>query len=170
MEDQEQHRERFASLVTEHSRSMFRAARALLDSDAAAEDAVGEAVLLAWQSFHRLRDPAAAKGWLVRIAINCAYGQRRKTGREVALEGLEERPAPERPEGPGGLWEAVRALPREQRLAVILYYYDDMSVAEIARTLGVPQGTVKSRLSRGRDRLRQILREEEQDGIGPQRI
>ena len=164
METQDPRREEFVSLVKANSRSLFRAARALLDSDAAAEDAVGEAVLLAWQSFHRLRDPAAAKGWLLRITVNCAYGQRRKMGREVPLEGLEERAAPERDEERAHLWDAVRVLPEDQRLAVLLYYYEDMSVAEIARTLGVAQGTVKSRLSRGRDRLRQMLREAEQYG------
>ena len=80
------------------------------------------------------------------------------------MEGLEERAAPERDEERAHLWDAVRVLPEDQRLAVLLYYYEDMSVAEIARTLGVAQGTVKSRLSRGRDRLRQMLREEEQYG------
>ena len=164
METQDPRREEFVRLVRGHSRSMFRAARALLDSDAAAEDAVGEAVLLAWQSFPRLRDPSAAKSWLLRICVNCACGQRRKTGREVALEGLEERVAPERDEERSYLWDAVRALPEDQRLAVLLYYYEDMPVAEIARTLGIAQGTVKSRLGRGRDRLRQMLREEEQYG------
>ena len=164
METQDPRREEFVRLVREHSRSMFRAARALLDSDAAAEDAMGEAVLLAWQSYPRLRNPAAAKSWLLRICVNCACGQRRKTGREVALEGLEERVAPERDEERSYLWDAVRALPEDQRLAVLLYYYEDMPVAEIARTLGIAQGTVKSRLGRGRDRLRQMLREEEQYG------
>ena len=164
MEEREDRRAEFAQLVTGHSRSLFRAARALLDSDAAAEDAVGEAVLLAWQSFPRLRDPSAAKSWLLRICVNCACGQRRKTGREVALEGLEERAAPERDEALSDLWRAVCSLPRDQRLAVLLYYYEDMPVAEIARTLGIAQGTVKSRLSRGRDHLRQMLREEEQYG------
>ena len=164
METQDPQREEFVRLVREHGRSMFRAARALLDSDAAAEDAVGEAVLLAWQSFPRLRDPSAAKSWLLRICVNCACGQRRKTGREVALEGLEERAAPERDEALSDLWRAVCSLPRDQRLAVLLYYYEDMPVAEIARTLGIAQGTVKSRLGRGRDRLRQMLREEEQYG------
>ena len=163
METQDR-QEEFARLVREHGRSLFRAARALLDSDAAAEDAVGEAVLLAWQSFHRLRDPSAAKGWLLRITVNCALAQRRRLGREVALEGLEERAAPEKDGEVSYLWDAVRALPEDQRLAVLLYYYEDMPVAEIARTLGVAQGTVKSRLSRGRDRLRQMLREEEQYG------
>ena len=164
METQDPRREEFVRLVREHGRSMFRAARAMLDSDAAAEDAVGEAVLLAWQSFPRLRDPSAAKSWLLRICVNCACGQRRKTGREVALEGLEERAAPEKDGEVSYLWDAVRALPEDQRLAVLLYYYEDMPVAEIARTLGIAQGTVKSRLSRGRDRLRQMLREEEQYG------
>ena len=164
METQDPRREEFVRLVREHGRSMFRAARALLDSDAAAEDAVGEAVLLAWQSFPRLRDPSAAKSWLLRICVNCACGQRRKTGREVALEGLEERAAPEKDGEVSYLWDAVRALPEDQRLAVLLYYYEDMPVAEIARTLGIAQGTVKSRLSRGRDRLRQMLQEEERYG------
>ena len=52
-------REEFAAAVTEHSRGMFRAARSILDSDADAEDAVGEAVLRAWQAWDRLRAPAA---------------------------------------------------------------------------------------------------------------
>ncbi len=58
---EEEERERFAALVTAHSRAMFRAARAILDDDADAEDAVVEAVLLGWQSFRRLRRPEAAQ-------------------------------------------------------------------------------------------------------------
>lgn len=66
---------------------------------------------------------------------------------------------------PSGLWDAVLRLPEDQRLAVMFYYYEDMPVAEIAKTLGVAQGTVKSRLSRGRERLRALLREEEAYGF-----
>ena len=66
---------------------------------------------------------------------------------------------------PSGLWDAVLCLPEDQRLAVMFYYYEDMPVAEIAKTLGVAQGTVKSRLSRGRERLRALLREEEAYGF-----
>ena len=164
MGENEELKSRFAALIQEHGRSMYRSARALLPGDAQAQDAVGEAVLLAWQSIPRLRDPSAAKSWLLRICVNCACGQRRKTGREVALEGLEERAAPEKDGEVSYLWDAVRALPEDQRLAVLLYYYEDMPVAEIARTLGIAQGTVKSRLSRGRDRLRQMLQEEERYG------
>ena len=158
----------FAALVQEHSRSMYRSARALLPGDTQAQDAVGEAVLLAWQSFEKLRDPKAAKGWLVKITVNCAYAQLRRDRRLVELEEAEQLAAPEKEELPENLWQAVLRLPEEQRLAVTLYYYEDMPVAQIARTLGVPQGTIKSRLNRGRERLRKLL--EEEDGYGVQRL
>ena len=94
-------------------------------------------------------------------------------------------PAAEPPQPPGGvsgglppqaaaredprpeLWDAVLSLPRDQRAAVGLYYYEDMPVADIASLLRVPAGTVKSRLSRARDKLRlalsdpQVTRKEE---------
>ena len=57
---------RFAAAVIEHRRAMYRAARALLASDADAEDAVSEATLRAWQAFGRLRDEKALKGWLIK--------------------------------------------------------------------------------------------------------
>ena len=157
--DREQERgERFAALAREHGRAMFRAARAVLDSDADAQDAVGEALLRAWQSFDRLRDPAAARPWLLKIAVNCARAQLRRARPVLPLEEAAGAAAPA--EEPLGLWELVRALPEDQRLAVTLYYYDGLSVGEIARVLGVPRGTVKSRLARGRDRLRERCMEE----------
>lgn len=167
MNKTEEQRARFAALVTEHGRSMYRAARALLPGDADAQDAVGEAVLLAWQSFEGLRRPEAARSWLLKITVNCAYSHLRRQSRVVYLEQPEGAAAEDGGEA-GSLWEAVLRLPEDQRLAVTLYYYEDMPVARIARTLGIPQGTVKSRLSRGRERLRQLLREEEQYGFQEQ--
>ena len=160
-------REEFAAAVTEHSRGMFRAARSILDSDADAEDAVGEAVLRAWQAWDRLRARGAVRAWLLKIAVNCAYEQRRRGGRVIYTDELEPLAGGAEDALPGGLWDAVLHLPEEQRAAVTLYYYEDMPVAHIARTLGIPQGTVKSRLSRGRERLRQLLSEE--DGYDVQR-
>lgn len=157
--------ERFTALVEAHSHAMFRAARAVLDCDADAEDAVGEAVLLAWQAFGSLRDESKAKSWLLRIAVNCAYAQRRRLGRVVCVDDLERVAGAAGMNEPDGLWDAVCRLPDDQRIAVTLYYYDELPVAEIARTLGVPQGTVKSRLSRARARLAQTLREEDPDAF-----
>ena len=156
-------REEFAAAVTSHSRAMYRAARAVLDSDADAEDAVSQAVLQAWQSLDRLRDKSAVRPWLVKIAVNCAYAQQRKQRKVVYLDELAQEPAaPETPRY-DGLWEAVCALPHERRVVVALFYYEDMGVEQIARCLGVPQGTVKSRLSRARKQLKEMLCGEEGD-------
>lgn len=154
-------REEFAAAVTEHSRRMYRAARAVLGSDADAEDAVSQAVLQAWQSLDRLRDKSAVRPWLVKIAVNCAYAQRRKLGKVVYLEDLPQEPAAQDPPRYDGLWEAVSALPRSRRVVVTLFYYEDMPVEQIARCLGVPKGTVKSRLSRARKQLKEMLQGQE---------
>lgn len=154
-------REEFAAAVTQHSRVMFRAARAVLDSDADAEDAVGQAILQAWQSAGRLRDKSAVRPWLVKIAVNCAYAQRRKQGNVVYLEDVDLEPAAPEPAQTAGLWEAVCALPPERRAVVTLFYYEDMTVEEIAGVLHVPPGTVKSRLSRARKQLKDMLCGEE---------
>lgn len=151
----------FADAVKSHSRRMYRAARAVADSDADAEDAVAQAVLQAWQSLDKLRDRSAVRPWLVKIAVNCAYAQRRRQGKIVYLDDLPQEPAAQEPPRFDGLWEAVSALPRERRVAVVLFYYEDMSVEQIAKCLGVPQGTVKSRLSRARKQLKEMLQEQE---------
>lgn len=154
-------REEFSAAVIEHSRTMYRAARAVLCSDADAQDAVGQAVLQAWQSLHRLRDSQAVRPWLVKIAVNCAYAQQRKQKKVVYLDDLPQEPAAPEPPQYSELWEAVSALPHERRVVVTLFYYEDMSVEQIAKCLGVPQGTVKSRLSRARKQLKEMLQGQE---------
>ena len=158
MSQPREEREVFTALIQTHGHAMYRAARALLPSDTAAEDAVGEAVLLAWQACPQLKRREAARAWLLKITVNCAYGQFRRERPTLPLEeaAVQTAPTPE----PLGLWELVQTLPPDQRLAVTLYYYDGLSVAEIAQVAGAPPGTIKSRLSRGRDRLRELLREE----------
>ena len=156
-------REEFAAAVRSHGSRMYRAARAVLDCDADAEDAVGQAVLQAWQSLDKLRNRDALRPWLVKIAVNCACAQRRRQGRVVYLEDLPREPAAPEPRRYDGLWEAVSALPPDQRAAVTLFYYEDMTVGQIAKCLGVPAGTVKSRLARARAQLKETLQSQEGD-------
>lgn len=139
---------------------MFRAARVLLDCDADAEDAVSDATLRAWQAFGRLRDEKALKGWLIKITVNCAYEHRRKSARMTYTDDLEPLAGGVPDQHEGGLWDTVCRLPEDFRVATVLYYYEDMTTAEIAKALGVREGTVRSRLARARNRLRTLLEEE----------
>ena len=154
-------RERFSQVVCTHSHAMFRVARAVLDSDADAEDAVSEAVLRAWQAWGRLRKQEAARAWLLKITVNCAYELRRKAGRVVVMDDMEGLAGVSEDRHYQDLWDAMQALPEEQWAVVLLFYYEDLPLAQIAHILGVAQGTVKSRLSRARGRLRKFLNEEE---------
>lgn len=157
---QDDARERFAAAVTAHRRAMYRAARALLSSDADAEDAVSEAILRAWQAFGRLRDENALKGWLIKITVNCAHEHHRKTARVSYTDDLEPLAGGAEDRHDFTLWDAVCALPEDYRVATVLFYYEDMTTAEIAKALGIREGTVRSRLSRARNRLRTLLEEE----------
>lgn len=157
---QDDARTRFAAAVTAHRRAMYRAARALLSCDADAEDAVSEATLRAWQAFGRLRDEKALKGWLIKITVNCAHEHHRKTARLTYTDDLEPLAGGAEDRHNFTLWDAVCALPEDYRVATVLFYYEDMTTAEIAKVLGVREGTVRSRLSRARSRLRTLLEEE----------
>ncbi len=94
--------------------------------------------------------------------MNCAYEQRRKAARLLYTDQVERVAGAAEDQPVSHLWEAVLRLPDDQRAAVTLCYYEDLPVKEIARILGVAQGTVKSRLGRARQRLKQLLREEEE--------
>ena len=163
-------RERFSEAGRAHSSAMFRCARALLGSDADAEDAVSEAVLKAWQAWGNLRKPKAVKTWLLKIAVNCAYEQLRKNCRMLYTEDLTPYEQAEEAQEPVyDLWCAVERLEEHQRTVVVLFYYEECTIREIAQVLEVSPGTVKSRLSRAREKLKQMLREEgncSEQGVG----
>ena len=121
---------------------------------------VSDAVLRAWQAFGRLRDEKALKGWLIKITVNCAHEHHRKTARLTYTDDLEPLAGGAEDRHDFTLWDAVCALPEDYRVATVLFYYEDMTTAEIAKVLAVREGTVRSRLSRARNRLRTLLEEE----------
>lgn len=106
-------REDFTRAVLAYQRDMYRAARAMLPCDADAEDAVSQAVLLAWQSRDRLREEDAARAWLVKITVNCARQQCRHRGRVLYLSELEPLAGGREDPHPHELWDAVLSLPPE---------------------------------------------------------
>ena len=150
----------FTRLVLNAERPLYRVARTILRCDADCEDAVQSAILAAYEKLDTLREEAYFQTWLTRILINECYRLCRAARPAVPLEEILEQAACELPPD-GGLWEAVQKLPDELRLPVELYYVEGYTVPEIRKLLGIPEGTVKSRLFRARRALRTQLESEE---------
>lgn len=134
-----------------------------------AEDAAQEVFVRAFRSWTRFRGESSPRTWLGQITVNICRDYLRQAGRQPLLladpppAGVADPPPEEwaaRSLERGAIMRAVESLPREMREVVYLYYYFEFSTPEIARMLGVPEGTVRSRLARSRHHLRQLLGEE----------
>lgn len=132
---------------------MYRYALGVLRNPADAEDAVGETVLKAYAHLEQLRDPGRFRPWVISILANVTRTMLVDRNR-LEYPGDMNRYEKSSASGQRELWYLVMELPEEFRDAVILYYYDGFRTREIAKILGVSEGTVKSRLNRARKRLR----------------
>ena len=152
-------KEQFSQLVMKYNESLFFTAKSILRNDTDAEDAVCSAVLKAYENFSQLREIKYFKTWITRIVINEAYMICRKNRYTESLETVASEPSytHHRDE----TWEIVNSLDEEFRSVLILFYYNDISVKEIADYLNIAEGTVKSRLSRGRKMLREKMTTQE---------
>ena len=150
------------ALARRYAGDVFRLAYARTGSRVDAEDVMQETFLRLLRARPDFTDLEHAKAWLLRVAANCANDFFRAPWRrrEGPLEGHEALPAPAEPEE-GGAVEAVLALPAKYRVPIHLYYYEELTVAEIARIMGKSEGAVKSRLFRARALLRDILKEDD---------
>jgi RNA polymerase sigma-70 factor, ECF subfamily len=155
----------FETIALPHLNDLFRAARHTLGDAAEAEDVVQETYLQAWKSFHRFEVGTNIRGWLFKIMFHVMDHHRRKWLRlkwksesdDALLETLTYEP-----ETPPQLTDeevlaALNRLPQNFRAVVLLADVEEFSYKEIADLLGVPMGTVMSRLNRGRKLLRTEL-------------
>lgn len=150
----------FETRLRETSTLAFRVAFSVLRHREDAEDVAQEAYAKAYRSFHQLRDRERFRAWLVRTtwraALDRQRSNRRRDVRELAVTGDPEG------NGPGGdrareLWAAIDALPEKLRVAIVLASIEGHDVREVATLLGIPEGTVKSRLFLARKRLKVAL-------------
>ena len=150
--------EQISRLVAEYSPMLLRLACTRLRDAADAEDAVQEVFLRLLTTRPVFRDAGHEKAWLIRTTLHRAADlQRAAAKRNLPLEEAAQAAVPE-PES--ALLDAVRSLPEKYSAVIHLHYYEGYSIREIAKLLGVPAPTVGTRLARGRERLRQLLKEE----------
>ena len=151
----------FTEVVRLYERPVWALLAAAVGDEETARDLTQETFLRAFRGYEKFRGESALFTWLYAIARNVIRRHRRRERVRrlflARLAGEKERArAPE--EGDRDVWREVRNLPEPFREVVLLYYFADRSVAQIAETLSLPEGTVKSRLARGRKILAGRLR------------
>lgn len=170
----------YAELVAEHQRMVFQLALHLLGNRDEALDLSQEVFLRVFRTIHRFRGQSALRTWIYRIAVNQAknrqrWWRRRHRSNQVSLdehlaahgdavtgtESLTPERVLARKELAQRIWRALDGLPFDQRTVIVLREIDGLSYDEIAFSLGVAIGTVKSRLMRARQALRAELRGEQ---------
>ena len=145
-------------LLERHGNPVLRLAYSYLHNMADAEEILQESLIRFLKTAPRLENERHERAWLLQVAANLsknriAYDRLRKT------DELNETLAAEEREDLSFVWEAVKDLPVRDREVIHLFYYEGFSTGEIARILGQKEATVRSRLMRGREKLRRVLKE-----------
>lgn len=148
----------FAARIWAMRQTLFRICFSQLPSAQDREDAVQEALARAWRKRGQLREEGYLQTWLVRILLNVCHDMQRRAQRMVPTAEIEL-PVQDT-SSDGALREALLALPEKYRLPILLYYLEGYSLRQVAQMLRVPENTVKTRLSRGRQQLKERLHEE----------
>ena len=155
----------FEARLVESSTLAFRVAYSVLRQREDAEDVAQEAFAKAYRNFRQLRDRTRFRAWLARMTWRLAIDRYRATNRRKALELNAEssEAGPSRAEAIAvreraeRLWQAIDMLPEKFRMVIVLASIEGHEVAEVASLLGIPKGTVKSRLFAARQRLKEQL-------------
>lgn len=153
-------REAYVRLVRENKESMYRVAKSILTIEEDVEDAVSESILKAYISIKKLKKDEYFKTWLIRIVINECNLIFRKRKKEVQLDkSYGDTFGEEDSKNNLDLYKAINLLEEDLRVTTLLFYFEDMKYCDIAKILKIREGTVKSRLSRAKQKLYQLLKE-----------
>jgi RNA polymerase sigma-70 factor, ECF subfamily len=157
----------FAELYQQYVQFAYGTALILVRNPNVAADVCQEAFLKAFKNIKRFRDGESFRAWFYRIVVNEAMRLTRRMRRwPIPTDKISDSlsPSMNNPETATiskeqciEIWELVQILPTKLRIPLVLRYYADLSEDEIARTLHIPLGTVKSRLNRGREGLRKVF-------------
>lgn len=149
----------FAKLIKMYEKDMYRVAIAMVKNNEDALDCIQDAILKAYKSIGKLKKEEYFKTWLIKIIINNCKYTISKEKRYTPLLQVNKEPCYEENLEYVEIQEAVDSLDMDLKKLVILYYYEDMSIKDISQSLDIAEGTVKSRLSRAKTKLKSMLNE-----------
>lgn len=150
----------FVEIIEENLSAMYRVAKGILKSSEDIEDSIQNTILIAFEKIHTLKKHEYFKTWLIRVLINECNKIFNTNKRTSSYDEVEEGIVHDTYKNLD-LSKAIERLPSEFKITTMLYYYEDMSVKEIGKALGIAEGTVKSRLSRAREQLHELMKEGE---------
>lgn len=147
----------FSTLIKAYEKDLYKVAITMTKNEEDALDCIQEAILQSYISIKDLRQEEYFKTWLIKILINKCNALLKKNKKIMNLDmeitgelKIEESYKLD-------LKKSINNLDSDLKIIVILYYYEDMSIKDISESLNIPQGTIKSRLSRARKKLKEIL-------------
>lgn len=146
----------FTKLMDENLKSMYRVGKGILNREDDIEDAIQNTILKAYLNIKTLKNDELFKTWLIKILINeCnkIYNFNKKC---ISLDKVVEEQHKDKYED-FDLKFAVDSLPEELRLVITLFYFEDLKISEISEIVGIPEGTVKSRLSRAKTKIAESI-------------
>ena len=162
-------KEAFSTLVEDVKIKLYKTGISILKNDDDTCDAIQETLIKAYRSINTLKNNEYFATWIIRILINQSYDIIRKNNKVVAINEkieIKEDLYYERYKEESTLETVLNMIDKDLKLVTVLYYYDDFSVSKIAEFLNIPEGTVKSKLSRAREKIYDILKKEEGEQIG----
>ncbi|WP_027633667.1 RNA polymerase sigma factor [Clostridium hydrogeniformans] len=155
----------FVRIINENKGLMYKMGRTILRDDNDISDAMQQAIYNAYKSINKLKDKKNLKPWLLRIMINECNNILRERQRVIVVENVVENSFIEDYKvDKDYIFHAIGGLEDELKILVLLYYYEDMKISKISEKLSLPEGTVKSRLSRARKKLYELLKEDVEYG------
>lgn len=149
-------------LVDRYSAMIYRLAFVRLQSVQDAEDITQEVLLKYIRCGKSFRDEEHRKAWLLKVTVNAIKSLATSAWHRRAVPIEEAGDIPEPISDTGGVMQAVAALPENYRTVIHLFYFENLSIKQIAKVIGKTEGTVKSQLSRAREKLRIMIEEGEQ--------
>lgn len=163
--------EAFVTLIEQYKIQMYKTAKAILKNEDDVCDAMQEVLISCYKNIRGLKNEKYFKTWVIRITINKCYDIIEKNSVnnskiEKNICYLEEEHNNNNIVDKIDLERALKSIDSDLRIVTVLYYYDDIAIKDIAEMLEIPTGTVKSKLSRAREKLYEILKQEEVSKIG----
>jgi RNA polymerase sigma-70 factor (ECF subfamily) len=146
-------------LLVLHSDQLFRTAYLYVRNREDALDVVQETSYKAFLSISQLKNENFFLTWLTKILINCCYDILKKNKREILIENIIEQVSDKKEMRIESLdlLEAVNQLNEKYKTVIILFYFQDLPISEVARVINIPENTVKTYLSRGKEQIKKLL-------------